>query len=125
MDINKWIQSQKERLLSNSSVQGPHSCYVCYLGGGNQTYPTMSVSYPWKPGRKTVLCHRLTYMLYTNNFDLPKGMEISHRCHEKHCVNPEHLSLEPHGVNMDRQICRDILPVKRCKKHSPYMDCIL
>lgn len=125
MDVSEWIKTQKDRMLKKCSVQGPHNCWICLSGGQNQKYSTMSVSFPWAPGRKTVLCHRFSYMLFNNNFEILPAMHVSHRCHQRHCVNPEHLSLEPNHVNMDRQICRDILPVRRCKGHPPYQDCLL
>jgi len=36
---------------------------------------------------------------------LTNGYEISHLCHERRCVNPEHLTYEPKLANQQRQEC--------------------
>uniref|UniRef100_A0A8W8MCE6 Zinc-binding loop region of homing endonuclease domain-containing protein n=1 Tax=Magallana gigas TaxID=29159 RepID=A0A8W8MCE6_MAGGI len=33
------------------------------------------------------------------------NLEVSHLCHEQLCVNPMHLSLEPHATNQERIHC--------------------
>lgn len=124
MDNNDWIDAQKNRLKQNSSIEGPHSCWICKLGGLNRRYSTMTVRFPNEDSKKTVYSHRLSYMLYNNIFDVSSTVHISHRCHNKRCVNPEHLSGEPEHVNQDRQICRGIFPT-RCKKHDPFPECLL
>ena len=124
MDSDEWIETQKHRLFTNSSVQGPHNCWICKLGGLNKPYSTLTVKFPWVPSKKTMNSHRFAYMIDKKIFELPKELEISHRCHNKRCVNPEHLSCEPDVVNKDRQICRGIFPT-RCKTHAPYQDCLL
>lgn len=43
MNVQKWIESQKERIKAKSNIQGPHSCLICSCGGQSQRYPTMSV----------------------------------------------------------------------------------
>lgn len=90
----------------------------------NLFYTNSDLSLEKRLNKKTISSHRFVYMLYTRNFDLPPDMQVSHRCHNKRCVNPEHLSVEPGHVNHDRQICRGIFPV-RCRTHSPYQDCLL
>ena len=115
MNVDDWIIAQKNRLFTNSSVQGPHNCWTCKLGGFHKPYSTLTVKFPWEPSKKTLYSHRFSYMLHNNVFDLSKEIQISHRCHNKRCVNPEHLSFEPEAVNKDRQICRGIFPT-RCKK---------
>lgn len=34
-------------------------------------------------------------------------LDVSHLCHNTVCINPAHLVLETHSVNMSRRYCRD------------------
>ena len=52
-----------------------------------------------------VHAHRASYMAFNNKFILP--YDISHCCHHGSCVNPNHLSHEPHDINMAREMCRN------------------
>ena len=45
-------------------------------------------------------------------------LEVSHLCHEKICVNPVHLVLEPHARNLERLHYR--LQGACCGSHLPF-----
>ena len=67
----------------------------------------------WPNGRKTLTrVHRLAYMAHHNSLKLPtvnnfgETLEVSHLCHNKLCVNPDHLILETPNNNMLRIHCR-------------------
>ena len=124
MDINHWISLQKQRLFENSETNDDSDCILCKLGGETARYSTLSVTFPWIKLKKTIYAHRLIYMLNTKQFELPKDMQVSHKCHNRRCINMQHLSLEPQYVNRDREQCRELIPV-RCKTHFPYDNCIL
>ena len=48
-----------------------------------------------------VHAHRASFIAFNNKFIFP--YDISHCCHNSQCVNPDHLSHEPHSINMDRE----------------------
>ena len=50
----------------------------------------------WHEG-KVVRVHRLSYA-WTNG-EIPGGMYVDHRCHNRSCVRPEHLRLVTHAQN--------------------------
>ena len=66
-----------------------------------------------------VNAHRASYIAFNEKFLLP--LDISHCCHEKLCVNPEHVSHEEHEVNMDREDCKEF---KKCIGHGNYKPCV-
>jgi len=58
--------------------------------------------------------HRLVFMLHTGTTMLPTHnndgqlMDVSHICHHPACCNFDHLSYEPHVINMDRLTCQGL-----------------
>ena len=70
----------------------------------------------------TLLTHRLIYMMIHHQRHLQQGHDVSHLCHNTLCLNPNHLSLEPHAINNNRQRCK----IERtCLHHNNYADCIV
>jgi len=47
---------------------------------------------------KYLQAHRVSYEFFVD--DIPKGMQINHRCHNRKCVNPYHLYVGTHNDNM-------------------------
>lgn len=69
----------------------------CWVWGG----------YLWKSGygcfrldpkSTSKLAHRASYTLFKGN--IPEGLEINHLCHNKWCVNPDHLEAVTHLSNI-------------------------
>lgn len=48
------------------------------------------------------LAHRVSYRFYKG--EIPKGMVVMHSCDVRHCVNPDHLSIGTHKMNMEDMI---------------------
>lgn len=56
-----------------------------------------------------IRAHRASWILH--NGDIPKNMQVLHKCDNRVCSNPEHLYL---GTSADNN--RDILDRKRCSR---------
>jgi hypothetical protein len=50
-------------------------------------------------GTKIRGAHRFSYELLVGS--IPEGMLIDHKCHNRHCVNPEHLRLVTMKQNLE------------------------
>ena len=50
-------------------------------------------------GGKRVLAHRFAYELLVGA--IPAGMQLDHRCHNRRCVNPDHLRPVTNGQNVE------------------------
>ena len=49
-----------------------------------------------------LVVHRLSWMLH-NNQDWPIGLETRHMCHNRRCINPDHLVPGTREENLDDQ----------------------
>ena len=67
--------------------------------------------------------HRLKYYLCDPGHSaLQRNFHISHLCHNKLCINIEHLSYEPVTVNNSRKVC---LTNGQCSGHRGFRECCL
>lgn len=84
-----WIKLPKYNLNSNG----------CWIWNGPKTHDGYG-----KCGRRKnqTLAHRAFYAIIRG--DLIDGYEIDHLCHNRLCVNPDHMEQVPHAVNVMRAI---------------------
>jgi len=89
----------------------------------SQRYPKMKITHLSRP--YTLNMHVFMYKVskgITPYRPLPPSQEISHLCHNTHCLNTEHLNMESRRINSIRKNC------KRhgvCSGHTGHPDCIL
>lgn len=78
-----------------AKVQKTDECWLWTASGDTSGYGQVVVD-----GR---LCaaHRVSWELA--NGPIPEGMFIDHRCHNRRCVNPEHLRLVTNAQNMQHR----------------------
>jgi hypothetical protein len=82
----------KERFMRH--VIKSDSCWIF----PNSTYDSYG-QFSYKNGKATsISAHRMSYQLFKG--EIPEGLLIRHTCHNKQCVNPEHLQLGTHRDNM-------------------------
>lgn len=84
------------------------------------------ISCYWRGKSRTFSVHRLV-LVFSRGWHLDDisddGIEVSHLCHNSLCVNPQHLSYEPHQVNTIRRAC---VNAGRCTGHfGVYPACLL
>ena len=116
-----------ERSLQKYSVNGGGGCILWSGSSDGHGYGRKTVTCCTTGKQKVELAHRVAYMLHKKVTELPRTndagdlMDVSHLCHEKLCINPDHLVFERHSENMSRDAC---FRLGSCTtKHSP--SCIL
>ena len=70
-------------------------CWEWRQAIGKSTYGRFSVGY------QQFLAHRFSYALAHG--EIAEGIEIDHTCHNKACVNPEHLREATHKQNLEHR----------------------
>ena len=115
--FQKYIAKITEKSLLDS--QG-HRIWQGCVKKGPIGYGVIKAQFPnaeWH----TLHVHKLAYLVHTRILAVGPGLEVSHLCHMPLCVNIEHLSLEPHNVNTERQKCKNR---GECCGHGVYNDCL-
>ena len=121
-----WEKINKK--IKNKSVLTEYGCREWVGCRDRDGYGVKRVTWP-DGAVKLERTHRLVYMM-THGYlrdTIPRldarglGLEVSHLCHSRACVEPSHLTLEAHHINISRHLC---LEKGYCtKEHAP--DCIL
>lgn len=94
-----WQQRFWEKVL----IAPPHACWEWLGSRTDAGYSQLKVK-----GRG-VYVHRLSYEMH--NGSVPEGLVVRHTCHNRTCVNPDHLETGTHEDNMSdmtragRQAC--------------------
>ena len=100
------IDSLKDKIHRNSVQNNANDCLEWTRSCGKSGYPQMRLGQAFYE-RFNNIPYNPAHLLYTiqHKITLDKGYEISHLCHNKRCVNYEHLSYEPKAVNAARNQC--------------------
>lgn len=98
------------RSLSKKSLKVGGECILWTGSTDRHGYGKKKVKWP-EGDQKVERVHRVAYMLNTRLVSLPHSdasgafLDVSHICHNKLCINPDHLVLETHLANMSRIHC--------------------
>lgn len=77
-----------------AKVRKSDECWLWTRPPGNHGYGQMGAA------GTVLLAHRISYTIHRG--DIPDGLTIDHLCHEKLCVNPEHLEVVTAAENVRR-----------------------
>lgn len=100
----------RQNLLKNTvkETEGARGCVLWQKGLTKDGYGRVRNPFT-KNGE--VHAHRLMFMVVNKCKQLPvkdgtgRLLQVSHLCHQKRCINFDHLTLEPNTTNMDRAAC--------------------
>jgi hypothetical protein len=88
----------KERLYSNSKLNEKTGCWE-WQGYKQNGYGKIGIGSRTDGTRRTTSTHRLSYEL--NFGEIPKGMEVCHKCDNPCCIRPDHLFVGTRQDNID------------------------
>lgn len=85
-----FIPADAERFAAKTTRDGD-----CLVFTGDLNHAGYGAFYV---GRFSVRAHRFSWTMV--NGPIPPGLDVSHRCHRRACVEVKHLYLAPHRENM-------------------------
>lgn len=89
-----------QRLLANGTLEKKEIILTCTVEGCSKPHKSKYNGYG-----KTVLngvlmaAHRASWMIFKG--DIPKGMQVNHKCHNRACINVDHLYIGDQKQNME------------------------
>ena len=119
MTMDAFVRKYKLKLYENSNISTNGECRL-WFNMSSKDYGQIEAKLPSGEWRNFSPA-KLSLILKLRQIP-PASLECSHLCHNVLCINPMHLSLEPHGVNMQRKNC---LGEGSCRHHSNYPDCMI
>ena len=121
--MEKLLKDIKDKLfLSPGFKRADNGSCMLYNGQANDNgYIKVTFEHPVTHKSTSSTVNRLALVLLLEQFPLPTDRDASHLCHNKTCINAEHLTLEPRALNCQRRRCKRL---NVCQKHHGYPDCI-
>ena len=118
--------AEEAQKLSDKCINVADSDCLIWTGKPHKTTGYGQYRYldPRSPelGYLTRSAQRMAVMIALRNLDIPQNLQASHLCHNKLCVNVEHISLEENATNNQRKNC---VSEQRCTGHGDKPACIL
>ena len=121
------MDSLKSRIFKSPGYQigSNGSCWLYNGFASPGGYIIIGFRHPETKKLTSSSVHRLSFVLSQGQdmFEMPpRDLDASHLCHNKTCIRPEHISLEPKSTNSQRKNC---VSQGKCLGHDPYPKCFL
>lgn len=102
-------------------ISKENSCHTWH--GRKDAYGYGEMLLQFRGVRLGLKVHRVVFALDHPNISLNSASyDVSHLCHNRLCVNVQHLSYEPHSINNNRLVCKND---GECHGHYGFKDCLL
>lgn len=97
--IRRRYLTAQEYLHSKSNKEGDCVLWTGYVRS-NGYAPVDAVR--WGKEYKCTSAHQLSYILYKGDYD--RSLCVCHTCHNRLCINPDHLYVGTHKDNIDDMV---------------------
>lgn len=85
--------------------RGPHGTCIEYTAAAAHQSSYIQTSRTINGKKIHSRIHVVALLKKMRLVELPVGLESSHLCHNKRCMNVDHIFAEPHDINMSRNTC--------------------
>ena len=120
-NMDEFYAKYTEKLNANYIIENACKKWTGSLTQ-NGKYGVISYKDPVDLKWKKRHSHRFAIMIRDRNLNIPLNMDCSHLCHNSRCINTDHLSIEPHAINNNRQHC---VNSNICLGHFEFPNCLL
>lgn len=120
INMDVFVAKYSKKLHEKSYLAANLQCRLWHNGQRSKSYGQIKVKLPnlewhsYSPAKLSLIIEL--------GFIPPPSLDCSHLCHNRLCINPDHLSLEPHGINMQRVNC---MSEGVCRQHVNYPPCLI
>ena len=91
----RYVHGHNRRLSGIEYIVDPDTgCWIWQRGRHSRGYGMAYLD------GHTIMAHRLIWLRHRG--PIPEGYELDHLCRNTSCVNPDHLEMVTHQVNMQR-----------------------
>lgn len=115
------LSAKEKYILSKHFDKYISKCGDCHPWQGRTDkdgYGELRIKF--RGSRICLKAHRVVFALSNPHLVLKSSSDVSHLCHNRQCVNLQHLSYEPHSVNNNRMPCK---LDGECSGHHGFQDC--
>jgi hypothetical protein len=122
--FNLLSPAYKEILYQNFETKSKqiNGCKVWTGAKNSSGYPQTKITDPETEEKRVMSVHRVVFALGSNqNIDNPV-YQVSHLCHNRACIEYNHLNFETAATNTQRS--RRCLPNRACEGHGNEPKCL-
>lgn len=115
--FNEWFDEMAALLAKNSTYDSIKGCRTWLKGHNAGGYGIIHARMPTQRSKAALYVHICAWLVKEGAFQVPSGLEVSHLCHVRDCIEPSHLTVEDTETNNSRQRCHNS---QQCtKEHHP------